>query len=80
MVGAVEDEGNLAGCGSEVPKVARCEFDLLRLRTRVPLREGAQSSPRARNMMRRAIERGISDNETDKILPGSWLRILEALL
>jgi hypothetical protein len=31
-------------------------------------------------MMRRSIKRGISDNETDKILPGSWLRILEALL
>ena len=29
---------------------------------------------------REAIERGINDNETDKILPGNWLRILEALL
>jgi hypothetical protein len=29
MVGAVEDEGNLAGCGSEVPKVVQFEFDLL---------------------------------------------------
>ncbi len=29
MVGAVEDEGNLAGCVSEVPKVVQFEFDLL---------------------------------------------------
>jgi len=50
------------------------------MRIRVPLRDGIQSSPPARNIIRRSIERGISDNETDKILPGSWLRILEVLL
>jgi len=36
--------------------------------------------PHARNMTRRLIERGISENETEKILRGSWLQILEALL
>ena len=61
-------------------KAVACEFESLWMRIRVPLRDGIQSSPRARNMMRRSIERGVSDNETDKILPGSWLRILEALL
>ncbi|PYK52462.1 MAG: hypothetical protein DME51_00055, partial [Verrucomicrobia bacterium] len=34
----------------------------------------------ARNLTRKLIERGFSDQEIEKILRGNWLRILEGAL